>query len=205
MHFFSDCYALSTHRRPVGVGDLAVDSLLFTALLPSAAKILLNVECGDYGEVEQRSCGCSLETAGLTTHLSQVRSFEKLTSEGISFTQTNLAPILEKVLPSRFGGTAADYQLVEEEGQHGIARLLMVVSPRVGSVNEDQLRQTFLEELGRDGALEKMNAKMWQRVGTLEVSRQEPIATAAGKVLPFYLLRSGQSASNSRTGVGSQS
>lgn len=188
LHFFSDCYGLVQRRRFVGDSGLEVDGFLFTSLLPTAPKVLLNVESGDYGTVERRPCGCPLGAAGLTTHLSRIRSFEKLSSEGMTFVQTDLIRVLEEALPARFGGTGADYQVLEEEDA-GILKLSLIVSPRVGAVDEEQVRRVFLDELGRTGGLAQAGARVWQRADTVVVRRQWPRATRAGKILPFQIER----------------
>ena len=56
--------------------------------------------------------------------------------------------------------------------------------------DDDQIRRTFLDELGRDGATANFGAVYWERAGTVEVRRRSPIATRAGKILPFHLLKS---------------
>jgi hypothetical protein len=190
LHFSSNRYGLIQRQRAVGASGLSVNAFLFTSLLASAPKILLNVESGDYGMIERRSCGCQLGAWGLTTHLEQIRSFEKLSGEGMTFVQTDLVRVLEETLPAHFGGTSADYQVLEEEGQHGILKLLLVVSPRVGPVDEDRVRHTFLEELGRDGGVGRRKAEVWRRAETVQVRRQWPVATKAGKILPFHFIRS---------------
>ncbi len=189
LHLFSDSYGLIQRPREVGTAGPVVDAFLVTTLLSSAPKILLNVESGDYGIVERRSCHCGLGTVGLTTHVARIRSFEKLSSEGVTFVQTDLLQVLEGVLPARFGGTSADYQVVEVE-ENGILRVVLLVSPRVGQVDEEQVRQTFLEGLGRVGWEVRLGAANWRRAGTVEVRRQWPIATKAGKILPFHLVKS---------------
>ena len=125
VHFLNDCYELIQRSRAVGDAGVAVDAFLFTSLLPAAPKILLNVESGDYGIVERRDCGCGLGAVGLTTHLASIRSFEKLSGEGMTFVQTDLLRVLEDVLPARFGGTGTDYQVLEEE-EDGILRLILI-------------------------------------------------------------------------------
>jgi hypothetical protein len=189
LHLFSDAYGLIQRSRAVGNSGLTVDAFLFTSLLPSAPKVLLNVESGDYGIVERRDCGCGLAALGLRDHISEIRSFEKLSGEGMTFVQTDLLRVVEEVLPARFGGTSADYQVLEEEGQDGILRLLLIVSPDIGPLDEEAVRQNFLEELGRGGSLSRFGAAMWQRAGTVRVRRQRPVATKVGKILPFHLLQ----------------
>lgn len=189
LHLFSDCDALIQRSREVTDSGLSVGAFLFTSLLPSAPKILLNVESGDYGTVWRRDCGCQLGALGLTTHLAKIRSFEKLTGEGMTFVQTDLLRLLEKILPSHFGGTSADYQLLEEEGADGILRLLLVVSPRIGPVDGDAIQSLFVDELGRDGGFTRAYAEVWRRAGTVQVKRQWPVATKAGKILPFHVIK----------------
>ena len=189
MHFFSDRYGLIQRTRAVGDSGLSVDAFLFTSLLAAAPKILLNVESGDYGDLGQWTCNCRMGTAGLTTHVGRVRSFEKLSGEGMTFVQTDLLRVLEEVLPARFGGTGSDYQLLEEEAAEGGLRLRLVVSPRLGDVDEARVRDTFLKELGGVEGFGRLSARVWRRAATLEVRRQWPAVTKAGKILPFHLLK----------------
>jgi len=88
--------------------DITVDAFHFTTLLPTARKLLLNVESDDYGVVETRSCGGPLESYGYTEHLRQIRSFRKLTGEGVTLVGSEMLRILEEVLPARFGGSPLD-------------------------------------------------------------------------------------------------
>jgi hypothetical protein len=203
VHIFTDCYGLAERRRAVGSTGPQIDALLVTSLLSSAPKILLNVETGDYGVVERRGCGCAMGAGGLTTHFSQIRSFEKLSGEGMTFVQTDLLRVLEEVLPSRFGGTGADYQVLERE-EHGISRLSLIISPRLGDLDVDRARDIFLEELGRGGGLERMSAEFWRRANTVTVEREWPKATGAGKILPFQIAKEpiAHSIHTPRTGVG---
>jgi hypothetical protein len=189
LHFLHDSYGLIQRSRTVGEDGPTVEALLYTSLLRWAPKILLNVESGDSAVLEQRACGCRMGELGLNQHISQIRSFEKLSGEGMTFARSSLLRVLEEVLPARFGGASTDYQVIEEEGERGVLRLVLIVSPTVGTVDEAALRQTFLDELGRDGRLAQYMATVWQRAGTVVVRRQPPMATRAGKILPFHLAR----------------
>jgi hypothetical protein len=187
VHVFTNVYGLVQRRRTLGDSDLAVDALLVTSMLASGPKVLLNVETGDAGIVERRACGCPFGAWGLDTHLHGIRSFEKLSTEGMTFATSDLLRILEDVLPARFGGAGTDYQLVEETHDGGLARLVLIVNPRVGAVDADTIRRAFLDELAADGWAERLMAGTLDRAGSLVVRRQEPIATKAGKILPFHL------------------
>jgi hypothetical protein len=50
----------------------------------------------------------------------------------------------------------------------------------------------LLEELGRNDPVERYMAELWQRAGTVEVLRRPPLATRAGKILPFHLAKAGR-------------
>jgi hypothetical protein len=203
LHFFSDCYGLIQRLQAVGNGGPMVDAFLFTSLLPTAPKIMLNVSSGDYGRLDVRDCGCAMGALGLRQHLSEIRSFEKLSGEGMTFVQTDLLHVLEEVLPSRFGGTSADYQALEEEGEHGFLRLLLAVSPSVGPIDEEALRETFLREVARVGEAESYMAQVWDQTGAVDVRRQPPVATRAGKILPFHLVQAPRESPDSLTSTSS--
>jgi hypothetical protein len=189
LHLLSDCYALVPRRRVVGEPSVSVDAFLLTSLLDSGPKVLLNVENGDYGLIERRACDCQLGALGLQDHISEIRSFEKLTGEGMTFVKSQLLRVLEEALPKRFGGSSADYQVLEEADGNGVIGLYLLASPRLGPLDEVQLKQSFLAELGRGSVLEAYMASVWERSGTIQIKRQEPVATRAGKVFPFQLLK----------------
>lgn len=189
VHFFRDAYALIQQPRAVGDSGIVVQAFLLTNLLTSTPKIMLNMDLGDHGVFSQRRCGCHFETYGLTQHITHIRSYEKLSSEGMTFVRTDILKILEEILPKRFGGTMMDYQLVEEEDKQGILRLYMMVDPAIGPVDASALRQAFLDELAKKGGYAPLGVDIWWRAKTLEIKRQAPIATKAGKILPFHLIK----------------
>jgi hypothetical protein len=186
-HLFTNAFAVAQRPRMVGDLEIGVDALTLTSLLDSAPKILLNAESGDVADVEVRGCDCPLSALGLTTHLANIRSFEKLTGEGMTLVRTNVVPVLESTLPARFGGTALDYQLVEREGADGLARVSLLVHPRLGALDGDEIRRVFLEGIGNIGAIESVMAQVWRQAQTVEVRREPPISTRGGKVLPFHV------------------
>jgi hypothetical protein len=51
----------------------------------SVVKVRLSMENGDFAELATGSCDCKFDELGLRQHLRHVRSFEKLTSEGMTF------------------------------------------------------------------------------------------------------------------------
>ncbi len=108
VHFFDDGFAAVTRPRPVLADGPSIDALLLTSLSPLVQKIFFNSETGDFATLERRDCDCSMGALGLRTHLSDIRSFEKLTGEGMTVVRSDLFRILEEVLPARFGGSGLD-------------------------------------------------------------------------------------------------
>jgi hypothetical protein len=170
----------------LGVVQRDRGSLWFTTLDPSARVLLLNAEVGDQGVLTRRRCGCALDEVGLDLHVHDIRSYEKLTSEGMNFYGADLLRLVEETLPSRFGGAPTDYQVVEEEVD-GVPRVTVLVSPRVGEVDEAALVAAALEALRAGPAHHGLMTQVWRDAGTLRVSRREPQATAAAKVLPLHV------------------
>jgi hypothetical protein len=187
LHFFKDGLALIQYPRQVPGSDITVDAFNFTTLLPTASKVMLNVENDDYGILETRSCGCPLESYGYTEHVRQIRSFGKLTGEGVTLVGSEMIRILDEVLPACFGGSPLDYQLLEEEDDKGFTRLNLIVSPKVEIKNEREVIKVVLEALGRSSVAADLARGMWTQAETLKVKRREPIWTEQGKLMPLHL------------------
>ena len=190
-HTYKDTIAIIRHRQLVPNFDLSLDAYLFTSLLYESPKLLLNVAMGDYGDLGHEPCDCEFGRMGFDTTIGNIRSFEKLTGEGVTFVDTDFVHIIEKELPGKFGGRSTDYQLVEEEGANGMNHLLLLVSPRVGKINEGEVVNSFMDMLGHGQASPESWAQsgvqMWRQSGMVRVARSDPYSTASGKLLPFYL------------------
>jgi hypothetical protein len=172
----------------VAVIQRADGALLFTSLDPSCPKLMLNVETGDTATLQRRTCGCPFGQLGFDLHLHGIRSYEKLTSEGMHFLGTELIALLEEVLPRAFGGGPSDYQLVEQE-VGGLSRVQLIVRPSVGPIDEPRMVTTALEFLATHSRGHQLMASLWQDGSTLQIRRQEPFATKAGKILPLHIDR----------------
>jgi hypothetical protein len=187
VHLTTEKLAVVQREKVLTGAGVAVGALFYTTLHPCSPKLMLNVEVGDYGVLEERTCGCPTGRLGLSLHLHGIRSYDKLTSEGINMLGSDLIALVEDVFPARFGGHPTDYQLVEEEVD-GLPKVHVVVAPRVGGVDEDELVKVALQALGS----KKRNALMtehWRAGHTLRVARREPYPTPANKILPLHILR----------------
>jgi len=190
LHFLKDAFALIQFPTQVPDSELIVDAFCFTTLLPSAPKIMLNVAIDDYGIVEKRSCGCPWENYGFTEHIRHVRSFHKLTGEGVTLVGSEMVHILEEILPARFGGSPLNYQLLEEEDEQGFTRLSLLVSPSVGAIDEEAIIDTVMKGLERSSVASGLARVVWKQAKILRVKRMEPFWTHRGKLMPLHLARS---------------
>lgn len=188
IHLLTDKLAVIQREKQLADSTIRINALHYTTLLPSCPKLLLNVESDDYGRVERRKCGCLWGELGFEQHIENIRSYDKLTSEGMTFFGSELLSLLEDILPSQFGGHPTDYQFLEEE-ENGLPRVNIVVSPRVGDVDESRLIRTILDRLGSSLVLKNMMAERWRDGQTLRVIRREPFASGAAKILPLHILR----------------
>jgi hypothetical protein len=170
---------------PTGMPPLA---LLTSSIQPTARLILINVSLGDQAIIAApRNCGCPIERLGWKTHLHTIRSFEKLTAGGMTFLDADMVRVLDEVLPARFGGSPADYQLLEDTAQSGKTRLRLLVHPKVGPVSSGQVAETFLTEISRGSGVERIKGLVWRDAGLLSVERLAPHATPSGKVLHLHV------------------
>jgi hypothetical protein len=188
-HFWRDHLAMIQAPRQVPGFDIEVSAFCFTTLLRTAPKLMLNVESDDYGIVDTRPCGCPWEELGLPEHIREIRSFRKLTGEGVTLVGSDVERILTEVLPGRFGGSPLDYQLAEEEDERGFTRLTLLVAPSVTLPDEQAAVDLMLEALKQIGAGGTSARNTWRQANTLRVRRESPRLTARGKLMPLHLAR----------------
>jgi phenylacetate-coenzyme A ligase PaaK-like adenylate-forming protein len=186
VHFMSNHLAMI--QRPQEVFDQTVNTFHFTTLLPTSPKTLLNVQLDDYGIVEERDCGCPLHEMGFTTHIRQMSSFRKLTGEGVTLVGSDMVHILEHILPSKFGGSLLDYQLVEEENKQGFTKLVLYVDPSVPIHNENALIQAFLDAMKQSAPSVRLAQAEYQTGDVVSIRREKPIVTSRGKYFPIRTL-----------------
>jgi hypothetical protein len=189
VHLFKDAFALITHPHTLQDMEITVPAFNLTTLLPTAPKILLNLQMDDYGIVEERQCGCELGDYGYTTHLREIRSYSKLVGEGVTLVGNEMLDVLEQVLPSRFGGSPLDYQLMEEEDAQGLTRLYLIIHPNVPLSDESAVIQVVLQALRNSSPMGDSARSVWQHTHSLEIKRMVPILTGRGKLLPLHLTR----------------
>ncbi len=197
-HLYKDTTAIIRHQQPVPNFDIVVDSYLFTTLLYESPKLLLNVGMGDFGALSSQPCNCGFGELGFDTTLSHISSYEKLTGEGVTFVDLDFVRIIEKDLPSLFGGGSSDYQLIEQEETDGFTRLHLLVSPRLGKIEELKVLDKFMTLLRNSEhspeSWAQSGVEMWRQAGMVRIRRDYPVATKSGKILPFHLKKTTENA-----------
>jgi hypothetical protein len=186
VHLLHDRVALIQRNRMVDNTDIQIESFLFTSLLESSPKCLFNVEMDDFGALEKHECPCLLGKLGYNWHIHNIRSFSKLTGNGMTIIGSDLITTIEKTLPDKFGGSPIDYQIIEEEDEKGTTSLIMVISPAVGTINEDEVKNVILNDLRKNAVGGKLAAGLWNQINTLKMKRMNPISKS-GKILTLFL------------------
>ncbi len=185
-HLLDSHIAVIQKREEVKLSNLTVDAFLLTSFLPDGPKMLLNVEMGDFGVIEKRSCGCKLEKLGLFEHVHTIRSFEKMTGTRMSTLNSGLLRIVEEVLPGRFGGSVTDYQILEVE-ENGYSGLNLLISPDIVGVSEEKVLETIMGELRAMGEGSGLSVDKLEKVRNIRIKREYPKRTKVGKVFSFHV------------------
>jgi hypothetical protein len=188
VHLFHDSVAAITRLRRAPHADVDVESLLYTTLLPTSPKILINADLDDTGRIGSAHCSCVYRRVGFDRQISGVESIGKLTGHGMSLAGTEIVALLESVLPQRFGGAPGDFQLVELE-RMGETRIELRITPRLGIRSTEQVRRLFLKELRHCWA-GRLGSRVLRDTDAVQVVFEEPFRTSGGKVHPLHLLSS---------------
>jgi hypothetical protein len=189
VHLLHDLQVVVQPGPQVAGPGVPPQAMLISSLRSTAPLVLLNVSLGDQAELVARDCGCPMQQVGWRRHLHSIRSFEKLTTEGMTFLDTDVIRVLEEVLPARFGGGPTDYQLVEDSTATGPPVLRLLVNPQVGALDEALVLDAFLRAVGGGQGVERVMALHWRDSGSLRLERRPPIATGSGKILHLHVRR----------------
>ena len=185
VHLLEDNYAVIP-ARPVESHNGGPVPLLMTSLQRVTSKILLNTDIGDLAILDSRSCSCLYGQVGCSRVLHTIRSSDKITDFGVNFAVADVCQVLEAALPCRVGGTAGDYQLVEERHSSGLPSYNLRISPRLPDVDCEEVVRVFFEELSKPRTYYAYMVNTWRRAAVFKCFVGEPLATRAGKMLPFY-------------------
>lgn len=186
VHLLHDLHALVQAEDQGDKIGVPREALFISSLHPSSPFVFLNVSMGDQARRSERSCGCPMEQLGWGSHLSGIGSFEKLTAGGMTLPDDFVVRVLEETLPDRFGGTATDYQLVEEDTADGEPEIRLLVHPRVGAIDVELLRRVFFDAIVAERIVFRQAEAYWRETNTFKVVRREPYRTASAKILHLH-------------------
>jgi hypothetical protein len=155
--------------------------LLLTSLSPFAGKVLFNASLGDQGELRQGHCDCGFGKLGMSSWLSRLGSDERVTIEGMTLRLADLHAVVTRALA--LSGVGPDECQLWTRSKEGATRLAVAVAPRIG-VEPAALLDAILEELGRQGEVERLTAAVWSQAGALEIVVADPRVNAGQKLLP---------------------
>ncbi len=189
MHLLKDLHAViqpgDSHSDP----GLRPKGMLFSTLRSSSPLILINVSLGDQATIRRRTCGCFQGELGMDTHIQYIRSFEKLTTGGMAFLDTEIIQVIEDDLPKIFGGGPLDYQLVEDERTDGKPQLRLIIHPRLGALDLNKVKEMFLKKIATGSGAEKLASLVWRDADMITIERSVPKTTSTGKVLHLHIER----------------
>ena len=183
---FRDAYAVisSEEHEDVSGGQLSASPLLLTNLRPAAPKVLINTGIGDCGYLSDHCPSDYTESLGFSLRLHHIRSYRKVTALGATFALADLYFLLEEIMPKICGGGSTDYQLVESE-ENGAVRIILRVHPRVGGLDNDELRHVFTEQLGKLQHFYGPMTTVLKESSSLLVKREMPVTGPTGKLSPI--------------------
>jgi hypothetical protein len=143
--------------------------------------LLFNTELGDLGELTNRSCSCAFGELGLDVHLSGVRSYEKITVEGVTVLTAELDGIIGAEV-EKAGGPPDSYQFWETQDPSGLNRLIISVSPEVPELDENKLIEGIIAALRSGGPRKAMAAEFWGQAASFKVIREYPQSSRGHKM-----------------------
>ena len=175
VHLYTDRLAL--------IRDPEDGSFLYTTLLPSSGKILLNTSIGDTGNIDHYDCGCSLGRIGFHTHLSGVSSTDKLTMGGMSVFIDELDSAVSDMISS-LGGSPVHYQFRQHtDPPTGLMMMSIVVDPAVKGIDETTFIPEVLKRLRRINLRVEMASDIWKQARSMRLVREKPRITKGQKQL----------------------
>jgi phenylacetate-coenzyme A ligase PaaK-like adenylate-forming protein len=189
VHLRTDRFVIIQRAGDTILGPIERGRLAVTSIGDTMATVMLNLETGDSARVLDDSCDCEMSRAGLTLRIADIRSFEKLTGEGVTVIGDELVSFVEQELPRQFGGKSGDYQLAEVEAVNAATKLTIRVRPSVGPIDEEALKRSLLAAIAAHSVTTRHMAETLRSADAIRVSREPPWETPSGKLPAFVPLR----------------
>jgi hypothetical protein len=200
VHISKHAIALVSRPQESAWTNEAVHSLYATSILPQSPRIFINAEIGDTGVIEPATCDCSFSKLGFDLQVRDMAAIGMVTAQGITIEVSELVPLLEEVLPARFGGHPGDYQLHEREAG-AQTEIVLRIRPGVSTVAPGEILKHFLAEVKRvyGGSLSVVS---WLHSAGIRPELAPPLLAATGKFRAVRLLGTSASRSEERKPAG---
>jgi superfamily I DNA and/or RNA helicase len=116
--------------------------------------------------------------------VSEVRSYDKLTCEGMTLLGSHIEDAVGEVVEEA-GGCPDDFQFWETHDKIGLAKLIIAVNPRL-AINEEKFIAEIMDKLNR----KKLNitSQIWEQAKVLQLVRAYPKMSKGFKLLPICRL-----------------
>jgi hypothetical protein len=200
VHVSKHAIALVSRRQESAWTDATVHSLYATSILPQSPRIFINAEVGDTGVIEPATCDCLFSKLGFDLQVRDIAAISMVTAQGITIEVSELVPLLEEALPSRFGGHPGDYQLHEREAG-AQTEIVLRIRPGVSTVGPGEILKHFLGEVKRvcGGSLSVVS---WLHSAGIRAELAPPVLAATGKFRAVRLLGTSASRGEERKPAG---
>jgi hypothetical protein len=186
-HNSDEVYAFANHFGR-GLAKDHVEMLKFEDFLclPEDVRKAMQImfEIGDFGKLTIKGCDCLFGQLGMNVHISEVRSYDKLTGEGMTLLGSELNEIVGEAIENADGGPD-DYQFWETQDSSGLNKLVIAISPEIQNLNEKEFIDTILKKLKIRDIAGSIASQIWGQAGTLQVVRANPRMTIGHKMLPI--------------------
>ena len=180
MHLYTDRVAI--------IGGACVQGndavpLLITTLSLHTGKVLLNTDLGDFGRLIVRPCDCVFGKLGLDQRVSEVRSQERLTVEGMTVPSVVLDALLGRLV-EEVGGVPDLHQFWPTQTEAGLGRLIVALSPDLGPLDEARFLEALYDRMLTGGPGLDLAARFWKQAGTIRIVREYPRQSGGAKLPP---------------------
>jgi hypothetical protein len=116
----------------------------------------------------------------MNVRVSNVRSYDKLTCEGMTLLGSQLDEVVGEVVEDA-GGGPDDYQFWETHDGSGLAKMVVAVSPHIGGLNDACFNNAVLDKLRRKKIT--IASEFWEQAKVLQLVRASPEMTKGFKLL----------------------
>jgi hypothetical protein len=156
-----------------------VDGTMVTTLSLHTGKVLFNTVLGDTATFTTRDCSCEFGRLGFRARLTNVRSQQRFTVEGMTVMASDFEAALDEAI-SALKLRRDRIQYRRESGASGLERLVLVV-PTTEPAADDAMLGELYAGMSRRGPALTLAADVWHRSGTVQVRREDVRGSSSGK------------------------